>query len=1229
MKQAVTYCLILVLVSLSLVLFIAGAAYAGAFCNCERPCSPFTNPACYDWPAPWADGKSDLASPSLQRPDLACLARYPVQRPRTYKDDHLQYVLMPIGGLGTGTIWLDGQGRLAVWQIFNNYNEGRLPDSFFALQAKVEGKPAITRILQTIPDYGFAPMQALTFEGGYPVAKLDFSDDQLPVKVQLEAFNPFIPGDAADSALPVALFRWTVRNRAATPVKVSLLGSLRNAVGSLGQDTVARPFTGYGGNRNTFKRAGKLALCVMDQPARRIEPGIIRVRTATGRQILHRRLLWLKANALTIPPADTFAAKSRNFVAKVLSKGGVLVLSEVKESWFKQLAAAQQVPGLEVFEDFEGPDYAGWTSTGDAFGSGPSHGAQGVQTLTGFFDQGLVNTYLASDVPQGTLTSSTFELKHPYIGFLIGGGYHPGLTCVNLLVEGKVVRTATGKNTDLLEPVVWDVRPWLHKQARLELVDKFTGGWGHVDVDEIVFADASPLPYLSTGPALHSLGHYLEAAAFAGATSVPTPASIRPAPGLSLSGITPWRAGSVLRLPHGVPKGWRVLAFTDRQLPALLEKQQGDTKLYLALAEGLPASWVQALLENSGFCNCAKGEYLVTAAPEYGTMALACDDASAACLHWQDLNRLREFFDQGTAGQEPASFTSKAGATCNSALVSTFTLPPHTSRTLTYLITWSFPNVERYLHQGNLYSRRFKDAASVAHYVGAHLDALWENTLLWHDTFYQSNLPAEWLDAASVQPVVIRGPTCWWSEDGYFAGYEGSYRCCPLNCTHVWNYAQTHARLFPLLDRNMRVSDLLVYLHPTGETSHRQHGPHPAFLDGQAAAINAACRAWETSPDDAFLQDIWPKVKLALNWLIERLDPDHDGVPQGAQPNTYDCAVSGANTFIGSQYLAALAAGEKLAREVHDFASADAWRKIRLEGARKQDELLWTGEYYKQIPDEKDTLDYATGCHSDQLVGQWWALQLGLGHLYPVERTRKVYESILKYNFHRDFYGIKQVPRRYLKDWESGLQNCTWPHGGRPARSTLYSDEVWTSIEYEVAAGMIYEDQLDSACTLVRAARRRYDGRRRDGVNSGPGGNPFCELECGKFYVRPMDAWSLIIAAQGFLLEGPHGLIGFKPHWQPENHRSVFTAPEGWGLFVQKRASGLQTERLEVRYGKLKVKTLVFELPAGAHLKSVKLTASGKRCKCTFSQSGREVRLKLARPVIISAPHTLQAELAF
>ncbi len=147
-------------------------------------------------------------------------------------------------------------------------------------------------------------------------------------------------------------------------------------------------------------------------------------------------------------------------------------------------------------------------------------------------------------------------------------------------------------------------------------------------------------------------------------------------------------------------------------------------------------------------------------------------------------------------------------------------------------------------------------------------------------------------------------------------------------------------------------------------------------------------------------------------------------------------------------------------------------------------------------------------------------------------------------------------------------------------------------------------------------ARSRYDGRRRDGLNSGPGGNPYNELECGKFYARAMSSWSLLIASQGLVLEGPKGILGFKPHWQPEDHRSFYTAPEGWGLFVQQRKPGEQTERIEVRHGRLRLRELVFELPKDTEATATVVIA-GQPVAATLQRSGTEVRLVLEKETVV------------
>ena len=100
-----------------------------------------------------------------------------------------------------------------------------------------------------------------------------------------------------------------------------------------------------------------------------------------------------------------------------------------------------------VVADFEGDTYGDWKTTGDAFGPGPAHGTlPGQMPVTGYEGRGLVNSFYHGDGATGTLTSPPLKIQRRYINFLIGGGMHPGTTCINLLLDGHVVRAATGPN---------------------------------------------------------------------------------------------------------------------------------------------------------------------------------------------------------------------------------------------------------------------------------------------------------------------------------------------------------------------------------------------------------------------------------------------------------------------------------------------------------------------------------------------------------------------------------------------------------------------------------------------------------------------------------------------------------------------------------------------------------------------------------------------------------------
>jgi sucrose-6-phosphate hydrolase SacC (GH32 family)/predicted alpha-1,6-mannanase (GH76 family) len=151
-----------------------------------------------------------------------------------------------------------------------------------------------------------------------------------------------------------------------------------------------------------------------------------------------------------------------------------------------------------VIADFEGTNFGDWKVTGEAFGDGPAHGTLPTQwPVDGFADNSLASSFHHGDGSVGQLTSPPFTVERKYIQFLIGGGAWVGKTCINLLCDGKVIRTATGPNTqpggsEHLEAQAWDVSELAGKAVSVEIVDQATGGWGHISIDQIVQSDRRP-----------------------------------------------------------------------------------------------------------------------------------------------------------------------------------------------------------------------------------------------------------------------------------------------------------------------------------------------------------------------------------------------------------------------------------------------------------------------------------------------------------------------------------------------------------------------------------------------------------------------------------------------------------------------------------------------------------------------------------------------------------------
>lgn len=514
-----------------------------------------------------------------------------------------------------------------------------------------------------------------------------------------------------------------------------------------------------------------------------------------------------------------------------------------------------------------------------------------------------------------------------------------------------------------------------------------------------------------------------------------------------------------------------------------------------------------------------------------------------------------------------------------------FKLRPGCEKVCTFIITWCFPNRAGSWDEDtpvsdtlplvrNHYYKSFKNAWEVGKYVIDNFHRLEGYSKKFHNALFESTLPDYVLDAVSSNITVLRSPTCFWIDNGNFLGWEGcgdKKGSCEGNCTHVWNYAQTLAFLFPSLERSMRNIEFNSETDEQGKMAFRTHTVfnQPVWdfkpaADGQLGTIIRLYREWKISGDNSFLKNMWGGAKRALDFAFSYWDTDGDFVLDGEQHNTYDIEFYGSNSMVNSILLGALKAGREMALAMGDDESAERYKKALELGSKRMDELLWDNEYYIQKTDDinKYKYQYGKGCLSDQLLGQLLCHTVGLGYILPKEHVKKAVESVFRYNFLTDFSHHHNVQRTYVLNDEKGLVLCSWPREGRPTLPFVYSDEVWTGVEYQVAAHLIYEGFIEEGLTVVKAVRERHDGYKR---------NPWNEVECGYHYVRSMSSWTLLIALSGFKYDMVNKKIGFEPCINKKNFTTFWSTGTAWGTYTQKWNDN--TDKMEyhidVLYGSL------------------------------------------------------------
>ena len=603
---------------------------------------------------------------------------------------------------------------------------------------------------------------------------------------------------------------------------------------------------------------------------------------------------------------------------------------------------------------------------------------------------------------------------------------------------------------------------------------------------------------------------------------------------------------------------------------------------------------------------------------EEGALMASVDDPAVQVNHawfrggwWDALTMAWKEIAQGQCFSRPPA--TEGGAAPGATLFVPFTLAPGASKTLVLRLAW-------YVGTSNIrFGKDPKDAPAVeggykpwysARFAGVdEVGAYWRDQYArlraasqrFSDCFHDSTLPPEVIEAVAANLTILKSPTVLRQADGRLWAWEGcgdNAGCCHGSCTHVWNYAQAIPHLFPSLERSLRETEFGPSQDPRGHQTFRSALPirvlEPDFhaaADGQLGGILKIHRDWRISGDTEWLRKLWPKVRASLDYCIQSWDPGRKGWLEEPHHNTYDIEFWGPDGMCTSFYLGALKAAALMGKALGDDVSG--YETILVAGVARMETELWDGEYFIQkiewknlkaanptemksmvgnysaearalLEKEGPKYQYGTGCLSDGVLGCWLGLVCGAGEFVDRAKVASHLRAIHKHNLKRDLTAHANPQRpSYACGAEGGLLLCSWPKGGQLSLPFVYSDEVWTGIEYQVASHLLLLGEGAAGLEMVLVCGYRYDGRIR---------NPFNEYECGHWYARAMSSYGLLQGLTGARYDAVDQVLHLKPQVKGD-FRSFLATATGYGTVGVRKGKGF----LEVASGTIPLKEIRIE----------------------------------------------------
>jgi len=595
----------------------------------------------------------------------------------------------------------------------------------------------------------------------------------------------------------------------------------------------------------------------------------------------------------------------------------------------------------------------------------------------------------------------------------------------------------------------------------------------------------------------------------------------------------------------------------------------------------------------------------------YGNICLASDSKDVYFKNvipgswWHDFRELFDEFEKGTISNNYNEETEE-GQTLIGILIVDKEILPHQEVNIKFYLSWYFPNRVNYWGLDeevrnrilrNWYAEKFRNSTEVIEYFKAKEEDLEKRSRRFAELFFSSAMPKNFLNTISSQLHTLRSNTFLRIGD-YFYGFEGcfdNYGCCPLNCTHVYNYEQAIAHLFPKLERKMREVDYLYNVDESGYMAFRTNIPPGVKIwrakpaaDGHAGTVLKAYRDWKISGDNEFLEKIYPNLKKSFEFIWKVWDIDRDGLMECEQHNTYDIEFYGPNPFTSFIYLSSCKAMAEIAQFMNDVKFSGICSEIYEKG--KNNILsLWNGCYFIQKCDKTPTppFQFLSGCLVSQLLGQALSDILGLGNIVDEKYIRKALDSILKFNFKKMSFH-KNYMRIYALNDEEGILICTWPFKGRPEMPMPYCDEVWEGDEFVIAGMLVRRGMVNKAKKIIDAIVERHDGIKR---------NPFNSSECGYHYARALSCWFLVLTWTGFYVDNVAKVISFRPIIFKKRFSLFFLSGYAWGAYKYLILPGKELFEIEIESGFVEVKEINLKLWRNKKARNVEIKIDGSKVK--------------------------------